>query len=435
MNSVENRLRNASQPQPRRQLSNSFTSEIVAEIKTHPHAPKRENIFMKLRQKPAIVAAVLVAVIVFGGGTTYAATDGFTKPFNLSNIFGYKESKSNTGEQLVVVQLNDCSSAQITTQPQQVNPDRELMFRVKQGATETTDDLLKYVQGYCESYRQELNQQATIKRIEKLEAANVGPATMANNPAAEGNMTNTTGTIKAVSTSSLTMTYPYGEGDSFDVVYSKLSPKLVVEGPGATKLTDLQKGDTAFVIDRVGSDGSQTLLFVKRASGELAYYTALAQKSDIPFERVVKCDTDASGVCTLDTAPTHGAPQNYTPPKKTNGGSSDASTAIDDGVRTIQTAYQEYFQQPTAAGKEAFITKYADTPLATALRQPAPYDPIMCVQQGPVGLEFGDARTDTGTVTVTVYAAASAGIPKRALLDVTYSTQYKKITAIDCAQV
>lgn len=133
---------------PRRALSVDFTAQVVSEITAYPNTPRKEPLMKRLFARPAAVVAA-VALVVLLGGTSYAITDGFTKTPDFSRIFGYSQTQEASGDRVLAVATTDCSAVK-TVADSSNGTDRTLYFRVKKDTNIPNDDVLKFVQGYCE---------------------------------------------------------------------------------------------------------------------------------------------------------------------------------------------------------------------------------------------------------------------------------------------
>lgn len=410
---------------PNRALADNFTARVVSELRTHP-TPRKESLFMKFWKKPLVAVLAGVVLVAAVGGTTYAATDGFTKPFSLNNIFGYKETETEQGR-IVQVKTDNCSSVALTSAAS--TSDRTLYFRIAKDAKISTDDALKYVQGYCESLRQPVLPEV-YTRLEKRDPARNTPSTLLA----------TNGTVTRADAGTITIS---GGGAPAETYRKFASDAILESSSGATiKPSDIKVGRNVLLFARPSSsEAPDTVVYVRQASDEETLYLKFSEESSDyrrDVTRVEPCTSDPSGYCAVAQTP---KPERPTPAPRTEKPApakpaprtpSSPSSAQQKALATVKQAYEMYGNNATTSNKDKFIRTYTTPQLGAELRRNFPYDPILCVQQGKFKPRFGQPQYRGNTMSVTVRGIGQDGFPDSDPVDVTYDMTQGRISSIIC---
>lgn len=404
--------------QPRRELSGDFTARIVSELRADP-VRQKEIWYMRILQKPAIVVAAVAAVLITGG-TAYAGTDGFTKAFDFANIFGYSKTTVG-GKELLRVATSDCSIVRAKGAPQ---IDRELLFRKKDNGGSVGDqDILKYIQGYCEQTKEEalLAQLAADTRSMQV-ASGAVPVEIR-------------GTLEKPVTDSLTVKLISGPASATQEtgVYTSFHKDMKVTKGDKTVAVGALTVGREIVASGVDEGGKITILYIHEVPENVTYYYQNYDRISRVIEQVRPCSTNSSGYCSYggsgkpqSSAPANNAPVNNTPAKQQNPISQEQAA-----VDFVAEAYKGYMGRPE--DKHRF-SQFATAEVATAINQPLTYDPVMCVQSDPGPVRFELNQKVGGNLIVSVITIGQDGLaePGRVLADATYSPTLKKISSVNC---
>ena len=256
---------------------------------------------MKFWKKPLVAVLAGVVLVAAVGGTTYAATDGFTKPFSLNNIFGYKETETEQGR-IVQVKTDNCSSVALTSAAS--TSDRTLYFRIAKDAKISTDDALKYVQGYCESLRQPVLPEV-YTRLEKRDPARNTPSTLLA----------TNGTVTRADAGTITIS---GGGAPAETYRKFASDAILESSSGYDQAKRHQGGRNVLLFARPSSsEAPDTVVYVRQASDEETLYLKFSEESSDyrrDVTRVEPCTSDPSGYCAVAQTP---KPERPTPAPRT----------------------------------------------------------------------------------------------------------------------
>lgn len=440
MKDLDQRLESASRT-PRRKLSSDFTARIVADITAHPNgAPRKESLFMHITKRPAFIIA-LFAVVLLGSGTSYAATSGFTKPFNFKNIFGYQETIDSEGARIIRVQTANCNST-ATSNSSASKSDRELTFRVREGASIKAEEAQRWTQGYCENYvylKDNFNIfEKLAKRDSRNQVASDSNGFQSNLITSDGYLGLPASSKRAISLVSTDAKTNAQNADFYGQLES--GSQITDWKKKALKYEDLIGGRYAIVISRLtGSEGlsdADPAVYVYQASKDETFFIKNRNVMDKKIERVVPCSSDTSKYCSIKES----TKQTSTPKKPTTNNTPIENTykklTTNQETKRAATMIKKAYKDLDAtsdwySGRKAFINKYATPELAKALGRPAPMDTIMCVQNAPGTLGFTSPQRNGDTVTVIVTGQFEAE-SKMQLAEVSYSIPLQKITSIDC---
>lgn len=412
MKDIDDMLR-AALPRPARELSSNFSARVVEAITARETESQKENSPMKMRFAPMIATIIAAALVLMGGGVTYAATDGFTKPFNLENIFGYTTVTEPSGEKVLTAQTNDCTVG--STVRATGNVDQTLYFRLKD-ASVSEEDALKWLQGYCE--RTALEAEVSVIRGEQDGSTSLGG-----------------GTVKSLDGNILTTQFQLGEGaeavtyeERYDIRDARVAR---VKSVGNT----FNPGDEVDILANREGSGSEVIwpaIAIIHYSGSVTFYNANIEKFQAALERVRPGDdgkfyTYGSGEATTD---------------EEKEAVEFVKNAYEPYKTKIADESQEWPQRYLEANRE--FTAHTTVELATQLDPGKAHagDMILCAQNAiSTDLSYGAPTRQGSTITVPVLRPEAAGynddgtpnlLPPAVFADVKYSLTEKKIVSIDC---
>lgn len=387
----------AALPRPARELSSNFSARVVAELKAHDTESQKEYTPMKFRLAPMIATIVAAVIVLVGGGVTYAATDGFTKPFNLENIFGYKTVTEPNGGKVLAVQTANCTVGAVDAP--KGNADQTLYFRLKQVSEA---DAMRWLQGYCESISAETFY-STLR---------------------DTYMTTDNTVSSGVVTSATDRTIDITDDETRTNVQFAITASTKIDRSSHTSNT-FTAGDYVTVVT-VSNDSAtpQVAQYIIHQSSNAKFYTDNAEKYRAGMDRVQPCG---------DTFCAYGS------------GSPDSSDTSQEAVAFIMNAYEPYqtslevmsddwLDQLTRA-KQAFY-QHTTAQLATKLERTYAVDPIICAQNVVPGIiSYGTPiMQGTNVIVPVVHRRSDADQNPRVFADVSYSLVQKKIVSIDCTQ-
>lgn len=421
MKDLDELLRSSSAPRPRRELSSNFTATVVSTLKAHPQKRQKESRFMKLIHSP-VFAVVAAAILLIGGGTAYAATDGFTKPFDLKNIFGYQKIVQPDGRRVLTIKTANCSTGTADAQTATTS-DRMLYYRLND-ASLVESEVLDFLQGYCEYYHSIMSSDRIDPRdyMEPREGYTYDAGKVI---AVKGNTITIKSTTPVVTTD-----------------YTKTNSTIML-GAAETNKT-IEAGDFLnFVYD--DTKPGNPLRVVERYSKYYTFYqdAAYSRQSGTPslwdkLQRVEPCQQDGKAqFCDYGS-------------KTAN--TSDSSEAK-EAVSTIKTAYDTYIkdlasdrpvgsEEPAdddwperfANARKQFYTVTTQKLAQTLSEASFGADTILCTQNWTneiTQMSYGAPMVAGLTVTVPI---SRPNVENKVVpfVDVTYSLETKKIVSIDC---
>lgn len=421
-------LSDASAPEPRRELRKDFTEQIVAELRANSTPPKKGSLMFRLFHKPALVA-LLISLVVAIGGSTYAATNGFTVPFNLKNIFGYSETSQDDGSQVLSVQLQNCSRASMYRADDVPTEGRRLYVRIKDNATITTEEALKYVQGYCESLA------ANPKYVEQMNSMLTALGSAYTPSVASGRVTKIDGDIVMLSstyavdsesneTQTVESRIRINNETSIESDFKAVSRDAVRVGQFITALGAI---DTYSVQDS-RDIRAEMMRYIYIASDELAYYyePSAVSLAEASLERVAPCSESARFCNWLDVAK-----RPYSP------------SELDDGQREAydflsQNYNNELTQIPlrlteTPEGSPGYqkLLSVFTPELTESMFYAYGANPIMCAQSPFSEMRFSKPNLADGNYSTVVLGRLEDG-DTQAYAEVIYDPASKRISSINC---
>ena len=436
MTDIDDRLQQAAERFDTRQVPDDFTARVLAEIRANPNTKPKKGLLMNLLQKPVIAVAV-AALVILGGGTTYAATDGFTKPFNLNNIFGYQDLTDNNGAKIIRVKTSNCDS---TPNPaaQSGTSDRDMYFRIKDAKAASTEQFTRWVQGYCEQYQYDLKNGDINSVLAEYDSRNLDGSKppYVSNLVTESGLLGVVPEDKAVSISWIEAPANSHNANAYGVV----DPEVVIRDwkGDNLKFSDLKSDRYASVVFREAKQDqlNDQAVYIYQSSSNGTFYQKNREKIAKSVERVLPCKSHKSGYCTTKqaTAIESGKERAVDTRKK------DQNSKAEQAVSAIEQAYGWY--NLTMPGSDhqtlvqSFGERYTTPELASSLLRPAPYDTIMCVQQAPgegQWYSFLEPQVSGNLVTVVLRANATEDLEAMGLGEVTYDTTKGKISSIDCS--
>ena len=422
---------------PKRELSANFTGTVVAEIKTHPYETKKEKQKMIIFKKPLI--AVFAALIVLGAmtGTTYAATDGFTKPFDMRNIFGYREMTLSDGSKVVRVKTSECSAVTYLNEGDHPVSDNDLYIRQKPNSPLSSQDVLKYVQGYCETEQEGLQYIDVAKKYD------------AQYPGDKGYRLEFGGGIVAAKTAA-TITVRRSEvtaqGQQRDVkevlTYTDAST-LESLGHKSLRRDDIEVGRLLTTIALTKGSEKQ-LLYAHQSTAAQTIYEQHRLDSSVSgsdaygkyLERIMPCSTNKSGFCawkqqtTTDTGGTIEDIQ-VERQKASTRYENEQKSKINGAAAHIAELFTTYSQNATNEGLTVFLSEVTPE-LRQTLTQEHGYNPITCSQSDFASISFGAPIVENGIMKVAMFGAFEGG-PSRSVSEISYDMNKGKVANITCS--
>lgn len=430
---IEHILKQTTAPQPRRELRSDFTSQALSRIAQGPKPPRRPWWQQYLQfHKPATVLAG-VAVLVLLGGSTYAATDGFTR---LPIFFNVKQSQVKTlesGDKIVSVDTQDCSIEHWnpTTQRLESN-DRTYLYRLKANSSLTIEQMSQMVQGNCEFAAQ-------TKNGVRQSALEIYLATHPeDNGSLAGGFANEIITnITADSLTTRGKVQYNGVIKSYSLAFRHIAKDvLVTENGGAISWDSLSVGDSIAYVYRASGNAlsnsettppwnlntdETTLVYVEKNSANIQSYFDYTVHSGMDFEEVVPCDHGQDGYC---------AKYGPVPPPRTELDDSAASISIQDAVMYHNNTFAT--SDPAAIRELQQKTLSLFTPEISAKIKVSPkHNYLTCGRDMPSFFTPQNAkRLDDSRLSRAVLFTAQDG----SQFTVTYvaNTHNNHITAIQC---
>ncbi len=404
-------------PRPRRELSSDFTARVVAELKAQPTASQKGTEKMKFRHAPLIAGIAAMILIGIGGGVAYAATSGFTKPFDLKNIFGYQETVQPDGKRVVAIKTTNCSTSDAAADA----ADQVMWFRLKDGATISTDEMLRWTEGYCESITQPNFNTLLAERgiTDEIIGFLASGKVVAKN---------TDGGLK------ISQHYDF-DGSTEVSDFTLLGNAPVVIGTAESSLASVKVGDTiefltTSVEDAEGvSAASSTIVYLRVLTPNEQLFDSKHEEFAKQVERVQPCLQDSGAYCAYGFA----------------GESSDKE--VNEAKEYVKHAYGEYWQNSKVpnidtpgdweSNRKAFKDTYTTDKAAKYLERPVNADPILCAQNGVTNTVYssGSPVRNGHLITVPVirsYPMEDGSTHTEVFADATYDTRAGKISALTC---
>lgn len=432
MKNIDELLEQTSAPEPRRDLRPNFAASIVADLKAQPTASRKEPLFMRIVHKPALLVLALALTFVLGG-TAYAGTDGFTKPFDFKNIFGYSVTTQDDGSRVVRIATSDCDSASFVDGNDELSLDAELYLRTKPESTISLDNVLQYAQGYCENISNRIAMQnivATIVREQKLETA----------------MTTLIGKIVSIDANSLEVVYDVYASVDDPTVFEQESvtanfgnDTIVTRVYKPSRPSELMVGDTihAYAKSNLVGEGQidYELRYINVQSDAESLFLSLQSDLATELERVISCSENQSRFCSWE----HEVKKDY---------DTSSLTAIEaEASMFVKNAYEPYFEGGNPPGydgsgnevdqytavlsrRKAFIEEHTTEDLAYAIEQTQGIDPIVCSMNAPRNPRFSRPLSFAGNQVIVLINNFNG--EDEALAEITYNPVLKKISSITC---
>jgi hypothetical protein len=426
MSNIDELLRQARTPEPRREVSANFTDRVVTELKAPPRAPRKESFIMQLVHKPILATVLAASLIIAIGGTTYAVTDGFTKPFDFGNIFGYREQTQPDSSKVVTIQTTDCSRAELFDTSKTPSVSDQLYLRIPDNSDLSTEDALRFVQGYCE---RTLNQPKYIQLFDRFYNDTIQDVPTYFAGEVES-IKNNKIRVKSASQyfsvfTDVTITNDTQiENDFEPAVLTAIKPGQSVIG------WHTQKSDEAY--DAL--DDQNTAIgdgfYVNALSAAEGYFSRTAFMQEDQMERVTPCQNDASKFCSWSEE----TQRDF-----------DVSTLKGDALEAYQfvsKAYSDYMRIDERVDEYGLLDgqppetlekfKQNTTPeLAKSFEVSYGYDPVTCLQSDILEPRFSRPVEFAGKQVLVLSGHFEESTPE-SYAEITYDPAIDKITSISC---
>lgn len=411
MKDIDELLRQ-SQPRPKRDLSPDFVAQIVDELKLGSNSNKKGQKIMKQRLSPVLAGIIATVIIISGGGVAYAGTDGFTKPFELNNIFGYKSINQKDGRNVLAVKTTGCSVGAVDKPGGEA--DKSMYFKVKDSSV-VDADVLRWVQGYCEY----TNDSGAMKRLyeasQKVENTIIG------------------GVISAIDGDIFTVTSQNNSTGDNRTVTERIkvdTDSETVKGAGiGNNIVPGIKLTAVILAQQYDEKAINHASLAVFGSINSVYYQTNADRFNSVLERVQPC---GNNFC-----------------KYTDEVSAvDVSATSRRALAAVKQAYDEYNKRLNSAinpedyeNAESTFFQNTTPELESKIRVATSYDPVFCAQNIlPSQLTYGSPTILSDSVVVPVLrpelvsesASGKQEFRQVAFADVTYSIKQQKISSIDC---
>lgn len=141
MRDIESLLKSVKKSTPKRQLSTSFTSDVLTKINAKEDTG---SIFMKLFKKP-LGAVLSVALVLASGATAFAAVANW--PSIVSTLTG--EQLLDSGARIVKIETEGCKSYEAND----TSNKRISYYEIKKDSSLTNEKAVAMMRGICEEER------------------------------------------------------------------------------------------------------------------------------------------------------------------------------------------------------------------------------------------------------------------------------------------